>query len=339
MSATRIKLCTMLFAGCFCAAVCAQDPSTGSGQATSTGSGQAWPSKPIRFIAPNLPGGPTDILARLIGQKLAESLGQPVIIENRAGAAGNIGTEAAAKSAPDGYTLVTGNNATFGANVSLYQRLGFDPVKDFAPVVFVATQPNILVVHPSLPVNSVKELVVFARARPGQLNYSGSGMGANAHLAAELFKSMTGTSIVHVPYKSAAPALTDLIAGQTQLMFATALSVVPHIKANRVRALGVTTAKRSRSMPELPTIAESGVPGFEASTWHGVLVPAGTPAAIIDRLNGEINRMLQQAEVRDRLGVLGAEIVGGTPKDFADHIQREIPKWAKVIKTAGVRLE
>ena len=323
MSATRIKLCTMLFAGCFCAAVCAQE----------------WPSKPIRFIAPNLPGGPTDILARLIGQKLAESLGQPVIIENRAGAAGNIGTEAAAKSAPDGYTLVTGNNATFGANVSLYQRLGFDPVKDFAPVVFVATQPNILVVHPSLPVNSVKELVVFARARPGQLNYSGSGMGANAHLAAELFKSMTGTSIVHVPYKSAAPALTDLIAGQTQLMFATALSVVPHIKANRVRALGVTTAKRSRSMPELPTIAESGVPGFEASTWHGVLVPAGTPAAIIDRLNGEINRMLQQAEVRDRLGVLGAEIVGGTPKDFADHIQREIPKWAKVIKTAGVRLE
>ena len=323
MSATRIKLCTMLFAGCFCAAVSAQE----------------WPSKPIRFIAPNLPGGPTDILARLIGQKLAESLGQPVIIENRAGAAGNIGTEAAAKSAPDGYTLVTGNNATFGANVSLYKRLGFDPVKDFAPVVFVATQPNILVVHPSLPVNSVKELVVFARARPGQLNYSGSGMGANAHLAAELFKSMTGTSIVHIPYKSAAPALTDLIAGETQLMFATALSVVPHIKANRVRALGVTTAKRSRSMPELPTIAESGVPGFEASTWHGVLVPAGTPAAIIDRLNGEINRMLQQAEVRDRLAVLGAETIGGSPKEFADHIQREIPKWAKVIKTAGVRLE
>src|SRR5678815_2909440 len=254
---------------------------------------QEWPAKPIRFIAPNLPGGPTDILARLIGQKLAETLGQPVVIENRAGAAGNIGTEAAAKSPPDGYTLVTGNNATFGANVSLYKRLGFDPVKDFTPIVLAATQPNILVVHPSLPVTSVKELIALAKARPGQLNYSGSGMGAAAHLAAELFKSMTATNIVHIPYKSAAPALTDLMAGETQLMFATSLSVIQHIKANRVRALGVTTAKRSRFLPELPTIAEAGVPGFEASTWHGVLVPAGTPGAIVERLNTEINRMLQ----------------------------------------------
>ena len=322
MSVVQLMLRMLLLAG-VCAGALAQE----------------WPSKPIRFIAPNLPGGPTDILARLIGQRLAESLGQPVVIENRAGAAGNIGTEAAAKAPPDGYTLVTGNNATFGANVSLYKRLGFDPVKDFTPVVLVATQPNILVVHPSLPVNSVKELVALARARPGQLNYSGSGMGANAHLAAELFKSMTGTSIVHIPYKSAAPALTDLIAGETQLMFATALSVVPHIKANRVRALGVTTAQRSRSMPELPTIAEAGVPGFEASTWHGVLVPAGTPVAIVERLNVEINRVLQRADARDRLAALGAEIVGGSAKEFADHIQREIPKWAKVIKTIGVQLE
>jgi tripartite-type tricarboxylate transporter receptor subunit TctC len=300
---------------------------------------QDWPTKPIRFIAPNLPGGPTDILARLIGQKLAESLGQAVVIENRAGAAGNIGTEAAAKSPPDGYTLVTGNNATFGANASLYKRLGFDPIRDFAPVVLVATQPNILVVHPSLPANSVKELVALAKARPGQLNYSGSGMGAAAHLAAELFKSMTGTSIVHIPYKSAAPALTDLIAGETQLMFATSLSVMQHIKANRVRALGVTTARRSRFLPELPTIAEAGVPGFEASTWHGVLVPAGTPAAIVERLNSEINRMLQLADSRERLAAMGAEIVGGSAKEFADHIQREIPKWARVVKAIGVQLE
>ena len=300
---------------------------------------QEWPSKPIRFIAPNLPGGPTDILARMIGQKLAESLGQPVVIENRAGAAGNIGTEAAAKSPPDGYTLVTGNNATFGANVSLYKRLGFDPVRDFTPVVLVATQPNILVVHPSLPVASVKELVALAKARPGQLNYSGSGMGAAAHLAAELFKSMTATSIVHIPYKSAAPALTDLIAGETQIMFATSLSVMPHIKANRVRALGVTTARRSRFLPDLPTIAEAGVPGFEASTWHGVLVPAGTPGAIVDRLSTEINRALQLADVRERLAALGAEIVGGSAKDFAEHIQREIPKWAKLIKSIGVQLD
>ena len=300
---------------------------------------QEWPVKPIRFIAPNLPGGPTDILARLIGQKLAETLGQPVVIENRAGAAGNIGTEVAAKAPPDGYTLVTGNNATFGANVSLYKRLGFDPVKDFTPIVLAATQPNILVVHPSLPVTNVKELIALAKARPGQLNYSGSGMGAAAHLSAELFKSMTATNIVHIPYKSAAPALTDLMAGETQLMFATSLSVIQHIKANRVRALGVTTAKRSRFLPELPTMAEAGVPGFEASTWHGVLVPAGTPGAIVERLNMEINRMLQLADVRERLAAMGAEVVGGSAKEFADHIQREIPKWAKVVKAIGVQLE
>jgi tripartite-type tricarboxylate transporter receptor subunit TctC len=298
-----------------------------------------YPSKPIRFIAPNLPGGPTDILARLLGQKLAESMGQPVIVENRAGAAGNIGTEAAAKSAPDGYTLVTGNNATFAANVTLYRKLGFDPIKDFTPVSLVATQPNILVVHPSLPANSVKQLIALARAKPGQLNYAGSGQGAAAHLAAELFKSMARVDIVHIPYKSAAPALTDVIAGQNHLMFATALSVIPHIKAERLRALGVTTAKRVRVLPDLPTIAEAGVPGFEASSWHGVLVPAGTPAPIVTKLNSEINRALQMPDVRERLNALGAETVGTTPQEFADHIRAEIPKWAAVIKTAGVQIE
>ncbi len=315
-------LWTMLLAG-FCYAVWAQE----------------YPVKAIRFIAPNLPGGPTDILARLIGQKLAESLGHPVVIENRAGAGGNIGTEIAAKSPPDGYTLVTGNNATFGANVSLYKHLAFDPIKDFAPIVLVATQPNILVVHPSLPVTSVKQLIALAKARPGQLNYAGSGMGAVAHLAAELFKSMARVDIVHIPYKSAAPALVDVIAGQNQLMFASSLSVQPHIKSEKLRALAVTTAKRSRLMPELPTIAEAGVPGFEATTWHGVVTTGGTPPAIVNKLNTEINRILQLPDVRERLGVLGAEILGGTPKEFADHIQREIPKWAKVIKDAGVRLE
>ena len=302
-------------------------------------SAQEYPVKAIRFIAPNLPGGPTDILARLIGQKLAESFGQPVVIENRAGAGGNIGTEAAAKSPPDGYTLVTGNNATFGANVSLYKHLAFDPVKDFAPIVLVGTQPNILVVHPSLPVTSVKQLIALAKARPGELNYAGSGMGAVAHLAAELFKTMAQVNIVHIPYKSAAPALIDVIAGQNQLMFATSLSVQPHIKSGKLRALAVTTANRSRLMPELPTIAEAGVPGFAAMTWHGVLTTGGTPPAIVNKLNAEINRILQLPDVRERLGSLGAEIIGGTPKEFADHIQREIPKWAKVIKDAGVRVE
>jgi tripartite-type tricarboxylate transporter receptor subunit TctC len=300
---------------------------------------QEWPAKPIRFIAPNLPGGPTDILARLIGQKLAESLGQPVVIENRAGAGGNIGTEVAAKAPPDGYTLVTGNNATFGANVSLYKRLGFDPVKDFAPIVLAATQPNILVVHPSLPVRNVRELIAFAKSRPGQLNYANSGTGANAHLAAELFKSMTGTSIEAIAYKSAAPALVDLMAGQTQLMFATSLSVMQHIQSGKLRALGVTTAKRVAAVKDLPTIAEAGVPGFEATTWHGVLTTAGTPVTIVNKLNAEINRALQMPDVRERLAGLGAEIVGGTPKEFADHIAREIPKWAKVVKAANVHID
>ena len=300
---------------------------------------QEYPTKPLRFIAPNLPGGPTDILARLIGQKLSESMGQPVVIDNRAGAAGNIGTEIAAKAPPDGYTLLSGNNATFGANASLYKRLGFDPIKDFTPVVLVATQPNILVVHPSLPVRSVKELIVLARQKPGALNYASSGTGTAAHLAAELFKSMTHTNMVHIAYKSGGPALTDLIAGQTQLMFATALSAAPHIKSNRVRPLAVTTDKRSRFYSDLPTIAEAGVPGFEASTWHGVLVPAGTPAPIVQRLNSEINKMLQSADVRERINTLGGEVAGGSSNEFADHIQREIPKWAKVVKSIGLQLD
>ena len=307
--------------------------------ATSAAQAQDYPVKAIRFIAPNLPAGPTDILARLLGQKLAEAFGQPVVIENRAGAGGNIGTEIASKMPPDGYTLVTGNNATFGANPSLYKKLPFDPIKDFAPIVLVATQPNILVVHPALPVKNVKELIALAKARPGQLNYANSGTGANAHLAAELFKSMTGTSIEAIAYKSAAPALIDLMAGQTHMMFATSLSVMQHIQSGKLRALGVTTAKRVAALKDLPTIAEAGVPGFEATTWHGVLTNAGTPVAIINKLNAEINRALQMADVREKLAGLGAEVIGGTPKEFADHIAREIPKWAKVVKAANVHIE
>jgi tripartite-type tricarboxylate transporter receptor subunit TctC len=304
-----------------------------------TAHAQEYPVKPIRFIAPNLPAGPTDILARLLGQKMSEAFGQPVIIENRAGAGGNIGTELAAKTPPDGYTLVTGNNATFGANPSLYKKLPFDPIKDFAPIVLVATQPNVLVVHPSLPVKNVKDLIAFAKSRPGQLNYANSGTGANAHLSAELFKSMTGTAIEAIAYKSAAPALIDLMAGQTHMMFATSLSVMQHIQSGKLRALGVTTGKRVNALKDLPTIAEAGVPGFEATTWHGVLTTAGTPPAIVNKLNAEINRTLQMPDVRDKLAGLGAEIVGGTPKEFADHIAREIPKWAKVVKAANVQIE
>jgi len=297
-----------------------------------------YPTRPIRLIAPNEPGGPTDILARTLAQKLTVSLGQTVIVENRAGAGGNIGTAVAATARPDGYTLVTGNNATFGANITLYKNLPFDPVKGFAPIVLIGFQPNILCVHPSLPVTSVKQFIAYAKERPGKLNYGATGQGQLAHLAAELFKGMTGTDLVLVGYKSAAPALTDLISGQIQVMFATALSVKSHIQSGKVRALAVTTAKRSAAFPDLPTIAEAGVVGFDATTWHGLFAPAGTPVEIVSRLNTEVNRILQMPDVLKLLESMGADIKGGTSKELADHVQSEIAKWAKVIKAAGITL-
>jgi len=297
-----------------------------------------YPTRPIRLIAPNEPGGPTDILARTLAQKLTVSLGQTVIVENRAGAGGNIGTAVAATARPDGYTLVTGNNATFGANITLYKNLPFDPVKGFAPIVLIGFQPNILCVHPSLPVTSVKQFIAYAKERPGKLNYGATGQGQLAHLAAELFKGMTGTDLVLVGYKSAAPALTDLISGQIQVMFATALSVKSHIQSGKVRALAVTTAKRSAAFPDLPTIAEAGVVGFDATTWHGLFAPAGTPVEIVSRLNTEVNRILQMPDVLKLLESMGADIKGGTSKELADHVQSEIAKWAKVINAAGITL-
>ena len=301
--------------------------------------GQDFPSKPVRFVVGFTPGGPSDILARALGQKLAERWSQQVVVDNRPGAGGNLAAEAVAKSSPDGYTWLLGNNSILATNQSLYRSLPYDPVRDFAPVALVAIQPNILVVHPSLPVSSVEELIRFAKANPGKLNYASSGSGAAAHLAGELFKAMTGVELVHVPYKGAQPALTDVIAGQVQLMFATSASVIPYIKAGRLRALAVTTAQRSASVPELPTVAEAGVPGFEATTWHGVVVPAATPAAIVARLNEEINSALGEKDLKDRLTSLGAEISTGTPKQFTDYIAREIPKWAKVVKDSGAKPE
>jgi len=301
--------------------------------------GQDFPSKPVRFVVGFTPGGPSDILARALGQKLAERWSQQVVVDNRPGAGGNLAAEAVAKSSPDGYTWLLGNNSILATNQSLYRSLPYDPVRDFAPVALVAIQPNILVVHPSLRVSSVEELIRFAKANPGKLNYASSGSGAAAHLAGELFKAMTGVELVHVPYKGAQPALTDVIAGQVQMMFATSASVIPYIKAGRLRALAVTTAQRSASVPELPTVAEAGVPGFEATTWHGVVVPAATPAAIVARLNEEINSALGEKDLKDRLTSLGAEISTGTPKQFTDYIAREIPKWAKVVKDSGAKPE
>jgi tripartite-type tricarboxylate transporter receptor subunit TctC len=298
---------------------------------------QDYPVKPVRFVIAFSPGGPSDILTRLIGSKLAESLGQPFIFDNRPGAGGNVAGEIVAKSPADGYTLLMGNNSILATNASLYKNMSFDPVKDLAPVALLASQPNILVVHPSVPVKSVKELIAFAKAHPGQLNYASSGSGAAAHLAAELFKSMAGVSMVHIPYKGASPALVDMLAGQCQVMFATALSVQPYLQSNRLRPLAVSTAKRSRMMPQLPTVAEAGVPGFEATTWHGIVSTGGTPAAVINKLNAEINRILKLPDVNSTLTRQGAEVLGGTSQEFAAYVKAEIPKWTKVVKESGAR--
>ncbi|MBV9191342.1 MAG: tripartite tricarboxylate transporter substrate binding protein [Betaproteobacteria bacterium] len=293
----------------------------------------------VRFVVGFTPGGPSDILARALGAKLTETLGQTVVVENRPGAGGNLAAEVVAKSPPDGNTWLLGNNSILATNQALYSHLGYDPVKDFAPVALVAIQPNILVVHPAVPARSAKELIAYAKANPGKLNYASTGAGVAAHLSAELFKTMAGVDMVHVPYKGAQPALTDVIAGQCQLMFATSASVLPYIKAGRLRALAVTTSQRSPSMPDLPTLAEAGVPGFESITWHGVVVPSATPAATVERLNRAINAALKDKELAGRLEALGAEIAGGSPQDFADYIQREIPKWTKVVKDSGAKAE
>ena len=298
-----------------------------------------YPDKAVRFVVGFTPGGPSDIVARLLGQKLAEGWGQQVVIDNRAGAGGNIAAELVAKSAGDGYTLLLGNNSILATNAALYSKLNFDPVKDFAPVILVASQPNILVVHPSLPVKSVKELIALARAKPGQLNYASSGSGAAAHLSGELFKAMAHVDLVHIPYKGAVPALNDVLAGQDQLMFATSLSVLPHIQSGRLRALAVTTAKRMNAMPQLPTVAEAGVPGFEATTWHGIVVSSSTPPALVARINADTAKVLQLPVVRERFSALGAEIIGGTPGEFAAYIKKEIPKWTKVVKESGARAD
>jgi tripartite-type tricarboxylate transporter receptor subunit TctC len=300
---------------------------------------ESFPEKPVRFVVGFTPGGPSDIIARALGQKLSETWGKQVVIENRSGAGGNIAAEVAAKSAPDGYTWLLGNNSILATNQSLYRTLPFDPQRDFAPVALVAIQPNILVVNPGVPATTVKELIALAKARPGQLNYASSGAGAAAHLAAALFCSMAGVEMIHVPYKGAQPALTDVIAGQAQLMFATSASAIPYIKAGRLRALAVTTSRRSSGVPDLPTVSEAALPGFEAITWHGVVVPSATSAPLVERLNVDIVQALRSRDLRERLESLGAELAPGSPQDFADYIAREIPKWAKVVKDSGARAE
>jgi tripartite-type tricarboxylate transporter receptor subunit TctC len=300
---------------------------------------QQYPQRPIRLVLGFAPGGASDTMARALAARLSEGLGQSVVIDNRPGAGGNIAAEIVAKSNPDGYTMLLGNNGILSINVSLYAKPGFHPLKDFAPVVLAASQPNILAVHPSVPAKSVKELIALAKARPGQLNYASSGGGTSPHLAAELFKRMAGVDFVLVPFKGGGPAVIAVVSGQCQFIFATSLSVVGHVKSGKVRALAVTTPKRSPTFPELPTVAEAGVPGFEVLTWHGFVVPARTPQPIVTRLNTEFNKVFQQPEIRERLTTLGSEIIGGAPKDLTDLIKKEIPVWAKVIKESGAKAD
>jgi len=299
----------------------------------------AYPAKPVRFVVAFPPGGGTDIIARSIAQKLAERIAQQVVVDNRPGAGGNIGTDIVAKSAPDGYTMLMGSAGPLAINASLFGKMPFDPIKDLAPVTLAASTPNVLVVHPSLRAATVKELIALAKARPGEINFASSGHGTPAHLAGELFNSMVGVKMVHVPYKGAAPALADLLGGQVQLMFSTMPPALPHVKDGKLRALAVTSAKRSPAAPDLPTLDEIALPGFEANTWHGVVVPAGTPRAIIARLNREIVAILHLPDVVERFSSQGAEALGSTPEEFAAYIRSETLKWAKVVRDSGAKAE
>jgi tripartite-type tricarboxylate transporter receptor subunit TctC len=300
---------------------------------------QDYPTKPIHLVVPFAAGGATDVLARLVGERLTASLGQQVVVDNRPGAGGNIGSDLVARAEPDGYTILMGAVGTHAINPSLYPKMPYDPVKDFAPVTLVASVPNVLVVNPEVPAKSVQELIDLAKAKPGELNFASSGNGTSIHLSGELFKAMTGTDIVHVPYKGSGPAVTDLLGGQVQMMFDNMPSSLPHVKAGKLRALGVTSAKRSPALPEVPTIAEAGVPSYDATSWFGILAPAGTSEPVVTRLQGAIVQALGEPEMRQRMADLGAEPVGDTPAEFGQFIAAEIAKWAKVVNDAGVKLE
>ncbi len=299
---------------------------------------EVYPVRPIRFIVPFPPGGGADTLARTLGQKIGEAWGQQVVIDNRPGGATNIAAEVAAHAAPDGYTLLE-TVLAHAVNASLYPKLGYDLQRDFSPVLLMASIPNILVVHPSVPAKSTRELINYARTRPGQLNYASTGNGGPQHLGMELFKTLTGVQLTHVPYKGAAPAHADLASGQTQVMFANMLSSLPLIRGGRLRALAISSAKRSPVLADLPTVSESGAAGFESGSWFGMSVPAKTPRDIIGKLNGESNRVLKNQELRERLAAEGAEFAGGTPEAYGAFLRDEITKWAKAVKFARVKAE
>jgi len=304
-----------------------------SGAVAQTGN---FPNRPIRFIAANSPGGGLDVTARAISPKLTAAFGQQIIVDNRAGAAGSVAAEILARSAPDGYSLMVASVGGLAVNTNLYKGLNYHPLRDLTAITWATSQSNVLVVNPSVPAKTVQELIALAKAQPGKLTYGSSGAGNAGHLAAELFKIMTKTDMVHVPYKGGAPAMVDLIAGQVQLVFSSAPTAVPQVKAGKIRGLAVTTLKRSTVLPDLPTIAESGLPGYEADNWYGIVTTAGTPRPIVDYLNAEIVRALQMPDVKQLLFVQGLEVRTSTPAEFGAYIKSEFDKWANVIKTAGI---
>jgi len=298
----------------------------------------AWPSRPLRFILPFPPGGGTDILGRLISERLTATLGQPVVTENRGGAGGNVGAEAAARSAPDGYTIVL-VAPSLAISPSLYSKLNYDPVKDFAPVGLVATVPNIMITHPSVPAQTLTEFIQLAKTKPGGMNFGSGGSGTSNHLAGELFNIVAGVKLVHVPYKGVNLAMNDVLSGQIQFVVIGVPAAAPHIKAGKLRALALVAPRRSAALPEVPTIAEAGLAKFEVTTWYGILAPAGTPRPIISRLNAAIVRIMDAPEMKDRLAAMATDPVTSTPEEFADYIKREIVKWGEVVRQAGLKAD
>lgn len=313
-------------------------PAAAAAQSDAPDKGGSYPARTIRFIVPYAAGGNGDIVSRILGSRLSPALGQQVVIDNRGGAGGNIGAELAARTPPDGYTIMLGTN-THATNMSLYAKPGYDFLKDFAPISLVSSAPMVLMVHPSLPAKNVRELIALAKASPGKLNYGTGGSGSSPHIIMELFKTQAGINVVHVAYKGVAQGTTDLIAGQIHLMFNATSTALEHVRSKRVRGLGISSAQRSALAPELPTIAESGLPGFEALIWQGVLAPAGTPGAIIERLNRETANALASAELRKQFLAAGVVPMPSSPSQFQSYIKSEIAKWAKVVKTSGAKVD
>src|SRR4051812_16988848 len=300
---------------------------------------QNYPTKPIRIVIAQAPGSATDVISRIVGNRLGEALGQSMIVDARPGAGGVLGTEIAARAPADGYTLFMGNNSTHGSNPALYAKLPYDAIKDFAPIILVVSTPYVLNVHPSLPVKTVKELIVFAKARPGQINYASAGNGSTHHFCGEFLKSLAGIDIVHVPYKGSTPGLTALAAGEVSMMFSNVDNSQPHIKSGRMRALAVTSAKRAPPLPDVPTMEEAGVRDFQVLSWFGLLAPAGTPPAVITRVNAEAVKVLARADVKAALAAQGMDVISGTPDQFANHIKSEITRMTKIAASAGIKAD